>query len=353
MKKENDSRINASYLPLKEFCILFLILAAFSGFHMWIYQALEQSGLMETNTQHAINVLMAYVIISAVLVTASIGFVRYRTWTLPVKRLSEAARNIAKGDLSVRVAPLRKDGKKDFVEVLFDDFNAMTKELEFVNTNLQNLVNERTEKVVKLKNAILKTMSNLVEFRDNITGGHIERTQNGVKLLLDEIYKQGLFKETVSSWDKSLILQSVQLHDVGKIAISDQILKKPGPLTKEEYEEMKTHAAFGLKIIERIEVDSGESDLLNHAKIFASTHHERWDGAGYPNGLRGDEIPLQGRIMAIADVYDALLSERPYKKAFSHEEAVKIISEGKGTQFDPVLVDLFVKINKLFEGNSL
>jgi len=227
--------------------------------------------------------------------------------------------------------------------------NRQKHELERFNKNLQDIVDEKTIKVVKLQNAILKTMSNLVEYRDFITGEHIERTQYGVSLLLDEIRKNNLYKETVDNWDTSLILQSSQLHDVGKIAISDQILKKPGPLTKDEFEEMKKHTIFGLKIIERIEKESDESDLLSHARLFALTHHERWDGTGYPYGIKGKEIPLQGRIMAIADVYDALVSERPYKKAFTHDQAVKIIMEGKGTQFDPVLIDLFINICGRFD----
>jgi response regulator RpfG family c-di-GMP phosphodiesterase len=213
-----------------------------------------------------------------------------------------------------------------------------------INENLQNIVEERTQKIVKLQNSILKTMSNLVEYRDFVTGEHVERTQYGVNLILEEIRRRKLFEELIKDWDTNLILQSVQLHDIGKIAISDLILNKPGKLTDEEYGKMKEHAFFGFKIIERIEADSEESELLNHAKVFALTHHEKWDGTGYPNGLRGYNIPLQGRIMAIADVYDALISERPYKKAFSREEAVKIIVDGSGTQFDPVLIDLFLQI---------
>jgi response regulator RpfG family c-di-GMP phosphodiesterase len=212
------------------------------------------------------------------------------------------------------------------------------------NENLQNIVEERTRKIVKLQNSILKTMSNLVEYRDFVTGEHVERTQYGVNLLLEEMRQQKLFAEIIDDWDTNLILQSVQLHDVGKIAISDLILNKPAKLTEEEFEKMKEHTVFGLKIIERIEADSGESELLNHAKLFALTHHEKWDGTGYPHGISGVNIPLQGRIMAIADVYDALISERPYKKAFSREEAAKIIINGKGTQFDPVLIDLFIRI---------
>jgi HD-GYP domain-containing protein (c-di-GMP phosphodiesterase class II) len=224
----------------------------------------------------------------------------------------------------------------------------LTRKIVGINENLQNIVEERTQKIVKLQNSLLKTMANLVEYRDFVTGGHIERTQYGVNLLLDEIRRQKLFTEIIDDWDINLILQSVQLHDVGKIAISDLILNKPAQLTQEEYDEIKKHAIIGFKIIERIEADSGESELLNHAKIFALTHHEKWDGTGYPHGLHGDNIPLQGRIMAVADVYDALISDRPYKKAFTHEEAVKIMVDGKGTQFDPALIDLFIRIeNKL------
>jgi HD-GYP domain-containing protein (c-di-GMP phosphodiesterase class II) len=344
MAKAKDSRVNAGYAFGKEYVVIFVVLAAFSGFHMWIFQIL-QAGVMQEHLNVAINLLMGYVLGSAALVAAVIGVSRYFAWTRPLRKLSDAAREVAKGDLSVRIAPMRKDGKKDFVEILFDDFNAMTEEIAYVNNNLQAIVDEKTREVGALQNAILTTMADLVEYRDSITGGHIERTQNGVKILLDEIKRQGLFAETVDRWDTSLVIQSAQLHDVGKIAVSDGILKKPGPLTKGEYEEMKNHALVGFHIIERIEKDSGENDFFEHAKLFALTHHEKWDGTGYPQGLRGDRIPLQGRIMAIVDVYDALISERPYKKAFTHEEAITIIIEGKGKQFDPILTDLFVRMS--------
>jgi putative two-component system response regulator len=218
-------------------------------------------------------------------------------------------------------------------------------ELKNFNDNLQKMVDEKTKNVVELQDAILKTVADLVESRDDITGGHIERTRQGVGLLVAALQNHPRFSREVAAWDIKLLLESSQLHDVGKIAISDRILKKPGRLDREEFEEMKKHAAFGVQIIERIETSaSGISDFLQHAKIFAGTHHEKWDGTGYPAGLAGEDIPLQGRIMALADVYDALISERPYKKAFSREEALAIIREGKGTQFDPVLTDVFVKI---------
>jgi putative two-component system response regulator len=158
----------------------------------------------------------------------------------------------------------------------------------------------------------------------------------------------GLYREQTQDWDIELMLQSSQLHDVGKIAIADSILNKPGRLTPEEFEEIKRHSAIGVQIIERIEANTSESEFLKYAKVFAGTHQEKWDGTGYPMGLAGEDIPLQGRLMAIADVYDALVSDRPYKKAFTHEEAVRIILEGKGTHFDPVLVDVFEQVADQF-----
>jgi response regulator RpfG family c-di-GMP phosphodiesterase/signal transduction histidine kinase len=216
-------------------------------------------------------------------------------------------------------------------------------ELQYFNDNLQKMVDEKTASVINMQNALLKTMAELVECRDDITGGHIERTQKGIKILLDGIEKNGLYNDETKNWNVELLLQSSQLHDVGKISIDDSILKKPGKLTDEEFAAMKEHAAFGKKIIEKIETLAKENDFLDYAKIFAASHHEKWDGTGYPNGLKGKDIPLLGRIMAIADVYDALTSVRPYKKAFPHEEAVRIIAEGSGKQFDPALVEIFLQ----------
>jgi putative two-component system response regulator len=230
------------------------------------------------------------------------------------------------------------------VETQKKTLEAQQKELKNFNDNLQKLVDEKTNTVLELQDAILKTVADLVESRDDITGGHIERTRRGVGLLVEALRDHPVYGGEVAGWDIKLLLQSSQLHDVGKIAISDRILQKPGRLDRDEFEEMKKHASFGAQIIEKIESSTSASDFLKYAKIFAGTHHEKWDGSGYPKGLKGEEIPIQGRIMALADVYDALVSERPYKKAFSHDEAVKIIQEGKGIQFDPVLTDIFTKI---------
>ncbi|MDR0611156.1 MAG: response regulator [Planctomycetaceae bacterium] len=234
--------------------------------------------------------------------------------------------------------------QKKTLEMQKKTLEIQQKELKHFNDNLQRMVDEKTRTVVELQDAILKTVADLVESRDDITGGHIERTQRGVSVLMGALRDHPVFGEVVSTWDFKLMLQSSQLHDVGKIAISDRILLKPGKLDNDEFEEMKKHAAIGVQIIERIESLTTACDFLDHAKIFAGTHHEKWDGSGYPNGLSKESIPLQGRIMALADVYDALVSERPYKKAFSHAEAIKIIQNSKETQFDPILTDVFVNV---------
>jgi putative two-component system response regulator len=225
---------------------------------------------------------------------------------------------------------------------------AQRRELQYFNKNLQKMVEEKTQNVMELQNALLKTMAELVECRDDITGGHIERTQRGIKILLDELEKSSTYRKETQGWDMDLLLQSCQLHDVGKISIDDNILKKPGKLSDEEFEQMKKHTVFGEQIIKKIETMAKESDFLKYAKIFAASHHEKWNGTGYPRGLKGNDIPLLGRIMAIADVYDALTSARPYKKAFTHEDAVRIITEGSGIQFDPALVEVFTRTTEQF-----
>ena len=223
------------------------------------------------------------------------------------------------------------------------------KELVSFNNNLLEMVDAKTKTVVELQNAILKTMAELVDCRDDITGSHIERTQKYVGLLLNSLIEKGQYKEETSTWDLSLVLQSTQLHDVGKISIRDSILLKPGKLTDEEFEQIKLHTIYGEQIIDRIKENTTEHAFLHYAKIFAGSHHEKWDGSGYPRGLKGEQIPILGRAMAIADVYDALISERPYKKAFTHEEVIRIFDDSRGKHFDPVFVDLFLGVSDKFK----
>ena len=226
--------------------------------------------------------------------------------------------------------------------------NSLNNELQNYSHNLEEMVNKRTATIVELKNAIMETIADLVERRDDTTGGHISRTSSYLKIVIGLMLKQGLYRNQTESWNIDQMVLSAQLHDVGKIAIDDSILRKPAKLDEDEFEKMKKHTIFGGEIIKEIQEKTTESEFLNYAYVFAVYHHEKWDGSGYPYGIAGENIPLPARLMAIIDVYDALLSERPYKKAFSHEEAIKIIKDGKGSHFDPDLVEIFISASKQF-----
>jgi len=230
-------------------------------------------------------------------------------------------------------------------------FEKQRKELLKHNILLESEVDKKARMISELQGAILKTVAELVECRDNVTGGHIERTQRYLSLLVDFLREHGVYAEELDSWDIGLFIMSSQLHDVGKISIKDEILMKPGKLTDEEFAQMKKHAESGVGIIRRIEKSTTENAFLQYAGIMAGSHHEKWDGSGYPYGLKGKEIPLMGRLMALADVYDALTNDRPYKKAFAHSEAVDIIKNGDGTHFDPHIVEIFLAHEKEFERN--
>jgi len=206
------------------------------------------------------------------------------------------------------------------------------------------IIKESLQSVRQVHNATINIIANMVENRDKVTGGHIDRTQKYLAILVFELLRTGVYSEEILSWNLEELLPSAQLHDVGKIAISDLVLNKADKLTDGEFELIKKHCEAGEIIIEGIIKKANEDGFLNHAKRFAGYHHERWDGTGYPRRLAKEKIPLEARIMAIADVYDALVSERPYKKSFTHEQAIEIIKEASGTQFDPKIVDAFLNV---------
>ena len=208
---------------------------------------------------------------------------------------------------------------------------------------------ERTEQLVRLQNGIVYILADIVENRDANTGGHIERTTVYMKILIDSMMARGLYAEEMRTWNLDSVISSARLHDVGKIHIPDSILNKPSSLNQEEYTLMKTHSAAGEKIIDKIVQNTGSADFLYNAKLTAAYHHERWDGSGYPYGYKGTEIPLHGRLMAIVDAYDALTSERPYKKAFTTEYAISIIIDDAGKHFDPNIVKVFCEIKDQIE----
>jgi putative two-component system response regulator len=217
--------------------------------------------------------------------------------------------------------------------------------------HISERIKERTKKIELLQNGIVSVLANLVESRDEITGGHIERTSMYVKILLEAMLEKGVYAEQTLGWDVDMFVSSARMHDIGKIIVSDAILNKPGKLTDEEFALMKKHAAAGEQIIDQIATQTKmvNDPFLQNAKLAAGHHHEKWNGTGYPRGLKGEEISLQGRIMAVADVYDALVSDRPYKKAFSDEEAANIIAGDSGKHFDPKIAEVFLAVKDKFK----
>ena len=218
-------------------------------------------------------------------------------------------------------------------------------ELHEYGSNLKQMVDERVKEISDLQNAIIIWIAEIIEFRDEETGQHVERVQKYLRVLLDEMKKMESYAEEIKAWDVDAFLKSALLHDVGKIKIRDDVLLKKSRLTDEEFEDMKLHSLHGKNLLESLQNKVPGQTFLDYAKELAYKHHERWDGTGYPDRLKGEEIPLQARMMSIVDVYDALTSERPYKKALSHDEALRTIVDDRGTQFDPDLTDLFLKLS--------
>lgn len=220
------------------------------------------------------------------------------------------------------------------------------------NQVLEQEVERRTTEALRQKEQLhaiqdvaFYAMVSLAETRDNETGNHIKRTQAYIKRLAEQLRKSTRYVSELNDEFIDLLYKSAPLHDIGKIGIPDIILLKEGPLTHDEFQVMKTHTTIGYEAIKNAEkVSDQPMKFLTVAKEIAYSHHERWDGQGYPLGLAGEQIPLSARLMAIADVYDALISKRVYKPAFTHLDAVNIILSGKGTQFDPTIIDAFAEI---------
>ncbi len=215
------------------------------------------------------------------------------------------------------------------------------------NNELQIEVEKKTQRIVQMHNNLIKNMATMVESRDNSTGGHIKRTSDDIRILVDEIRKDnklGLSDEFCKN-----LIKAAPMHDLGKIAVPDNILKLERRFKPEEFEKMKMHAAEGAKIVHEILKDTDDDAFHVLAENVAHYHHERFDGSGYPDGLKGEEIPIEARIMAIADVYDALVSKRCYKESMSFEEADRIIMDGMGTHFDPQLKEYYVNARPRLE----
>ena len=215
--------------------------------------------------------------------------------------------------------------------------------LENQNIVLEDKVKERTELLERTNSAAIYCLAALAETRDPETGEHIKRTQKYIRELALELQGTEEYQNVLTNEYIELLYKSAPLHDIGKVGVKDSILLKPGALTAEEFEEMKKHTIYGERSLMVGIKELGEDSFLTLAKEIALTHHEKWDGSGYPFGISKKSIPICGRLMALSDVYDALISKRVYKSAFTHEQAKAVIIKGKGTHFDPDIVDAFIK----------
>lgn len=228
-----------------------------------------------------------------------------------------------------------------------------TMELQNQNIILERKVQERTREIVLTQEATIESLASLAEYRDPETGGHIQRTKTYVRVLAERLRSHPRFSEELTDSAVDLLEKCAPLHDIGKVGVPDHILQKPGRLTMEEMEAMKRHTFFGYNAIMTARKKIGLNvPFLTIAAEIALTHHERWDGSGYPHGVSGEDIPVSGRLMALADVYDALISKRVYKPPFSHDKAVEIISRGDGRtmpgHFDPAVIEAFLAVESEF-----
>ena len=262
---------------------------------------------------------------------------------IPINSMSVAARGFAYNseearEHSVRVLQDLKIRTGDEIENLYDALAKTTGDTMQYITDVQ----EKNATITKMQNGLILVLADMVESRDQCTGDHVRKTAAYAQVILDQMRREGLCPDILTDEYIADVVNSAPLHDVGKIQISDTLLNKPGRLTDEEFEKMKTHTTAGGEIIAHAIALVSDTGYLAEAKNLASYHHERWDGKGYPAGLKGEEIPLSARVMAVADVFDALVSRRSYKPPFSIEKALDIIREESGTHFDPDVAEAFL-----------
>ena len=221
-------------------------------------------------------------------------------------------------------------------------------ELEKHNFHLEDLVKEKVAEISDSQMATIIAVAKLAEYRDDETGYHIERTRIFCKVLAEKMRENLRYTDSINDAFIENIYHAATLHDIGKVGIPDNILLKPGKLTPEEFEVIKTHTVIGARTLQASRSKYPRNAFVNMGIAIAHSHHERWDGNGYPDGLVGEDIPLSARIMALADVYDALRSKRPYKEAFSHDKSCGIILEAAGRDFDPMVIDAFKAVTSEF-----
>ena len=257
----------------------------------------------------------------------------YKSFEKPLALLKARIEKIKQGDFSSRIRILSND---DFGE-LGAIFNDMTRSIDY-----------KTKKIQEIQNSVIEGMAVMVESRDNSTGGHIKRTSECVRIFVNKLKNTEQYKKYSDSFYQSVI-RAAPMHDLGKIAVDDAVLRKPGKFTDEEYEKMKAHSKEGARIVEEVIKPVENEEFKKIAINIAHFHHEKWNGQGYPEKLSGNQIPFEARIMALADVFDALVSRRCYKDSFSYDKAFQIIEESLGSHFDPELGKIFIQCRPQLE----
>ena len=318
IKPSNTFLFTVFYISVSVFPICFISFAYFS---------LIASNLQESD----IRFIVFLIIIIALDVVILITFQNY--YSSPLKKLKEGTEKVKKGDYTDHVKIVSNDS---FGE-LADTFNDMITSIDLNN-----------KKLLAVQNSILTGMATMVESRDNSTGGHIKRTSDCVRIFVNYLKIQPEYSELSEKFCNDVI-KAAPMHDLGKIAVPDAILQKPGKFTDEEYEKMKMHSAEGARIVGEVLKEVNDDDFKKLAINVAHYHHEKWNGQGYPEKLTGEQIPFEARIMALADVFDALVSKRCYKESFSFEKAFEIIKESAGSHFDPALTNQFIQCRDKLE----
>ncbi len=335
-----DLELKGSYLSLPGKFVLATILGGLlvTGF-LLLLVAREIGWIAEQEVQPAEAlkvVLIETVIVVGVFLAEAINVILSfsKNLRMAFERENRVLQEVNRGDLSCHVPVTTKD---EFGEMAFR-----------TNQMIISLSKQRQE-LQRTQDATILSLASLAETRDNETGGHILRTQGYVRALARHLKQHPDFADYLTDEVIDLLYKSAPLHDVGKVGVPDAILLKPARLNAQECEEMKRHTIYGRDALRKSAKVLGDTSFLSLAQEIAYTHHEKWDGSGYPGGLAGDDIPLSGRLMALADVYDALINKRVYKKAFSHQQAREIIIEGRGGHFDPRIVDAFLEQEEVFK----
>ena len=282
------------------------------------------------------------------LLTIAIWFAEYNV-ILPINALDSAMSSSVYSSKEARAATIQRIHDLDIHtgDEIENLYHSITKTAEDMTDTIENM--EKQSKIInKLQNGLILVLADMVESRDKCTGDHVRKTAAYTEIIMRELIREGIYTDQLSESFINDVMNSAPLHDIGKIQVSDTILNKPGKLTEEEFEIMKTHTTAGAEVITHAmnTVSGTNSGYLKEARNLALYHHEKWNGTGYPSGLKGEEIPLSARIMAVADVFDALVSKRSYKDEFSFEKAMGIIKEGSGSHFDPHVAGAFLRASE-------